>query len=115
MTYEGQNYDVCRKAFISMHGVGSDWVDYLSKKRQEKTNTAISDQRGKGGHRNAVPDEVENLVHMHIGTLQVRASHYTRTINPHRQYLDFVDQVSMSWLFDRYREWLAEEHPGTLP
>ena len=52
---------------------------------------------------------------MHILSLQVTASHYTRTINPHRQYLDFADQVSMTWLYDRYREWLADEHPGNEP
>ena len=115
MTYDGQNHDVCRQAFISMHGVGSDRVDYLTKKRQDITNTAISDQRGKGGHHNAVPKEDVEKVHMHILSLQVTASHYTRTINPHRQYLDFADKVSMNWIYVRYKEWLADNHPGSVP
>ena len=52
------------------------------------------------------------LIHKFIATLPVRASHYTSEVNRYRQYLDFVDKLSMPTLYKMYTNFITLEHPG---
>ena len=113
--FEEEKYYVCRKAFASIHGVSLSKLDYLHNKRDKVTGGAIADQRGKHDHHNQISDDRKNMVHEHIRTLPVRASHYTRSVNPFRQYLDYPDRTSTTWCYKSYVTWLYENYPKQDP
>ena len=113
--FEEEKYYVCRKAFASIHGISLSKLDYLHNKRDKVTGGAIADQRGKHDHHNQISDDRKNMVHEHIRTLPVRASHYTRSVNPFRQYLDYPDRTSTTWCYKSYVTWLYENYPDQEP
>ena len=113
--FEGEKHYVCRKAFISIHGITVSRINYLPKKIDKVTGGAIVDLRGKHDKHNQMPEDRKNKVHDHIETLPVRASHYTRTINPYRQYLDYPDKKSINWCYKNYKQWLFENHKDQKP
>ena len=47
--------------------------------------------------------------------MPVKKSHYTRTQNPFKQYIDTPNKETQSWLYMKYREWLADNHPEAQP
>ena len=47
--------------------------------------------------------------------MPVKKSHYTRTQNPNKQYIDTPNKETQSWLYVKYCEWLAEKHPEEQP
>ena len=49
---------------------------------------------------------------MHIESLPVRSSHYTREKNKDKQYLDLPDREPHAFLYQKYLEWLQINHPG---
>ena len=110
VTYDSDNYVVCRKAFAAIHGVKLGKIDWLAEKRNI-TNTAELDQRGQNGHHNKMPEETLKLVHEFMATLPVRASHYTRKINEYRQYLDYRDKMSVPAIYKMYENYVRLHYP----
>ena len=84
-------------------------------KKTTETGTVEADQCGKDAHHNQVPEEQKKYVFQHINSFPVRSSHYTRTQNPYKQYIDIPNKESQSWLYTKYCEWLGENHPGVEP
>ena len=114
ITHGKQEYDVCRRAFASLHGCGLARIGRLvGDKVRSPTNTPVPDKRGKGPSANQIPGDVVDRVHEHIQTLAVTSSHYTRAHSPHRRYLTAeVGSISIRELFFLYCEWLEETYPG---
>ena len=53
--------------------------------------------------------------HEHLSSVPVKKSHYTRTKNPHKQYIDSPNRETQTWLYSKYREWLADNCPEVPP
>ena len=51
----------------------------------------------------------------HIMQLPVKGTHYTVNKNPHKQYIVTANKESHRWLYDKYREWLADNSPEVPP
>ena len=47
--------------------------------------------------------------------LPVKGTHYTVNKNPHKQYIVTANKESHRWLYERYREWLADNFPEVAP
>ena len=54
VTYQGKEYVVCKKAFMSMHGITESRIEWVNKKRTPDTDTVIPDQHGLAGNHNAI-------------------------------------------------------------
>ena len=115
VTYESENYPVCRKAFAAIHGVDLSRVDYLGKVR-DVTNTAKLDQRGKHKNRNTIANEITDVIHKFIQSLPVRSSHYTREVNQYRQYMDYRNKMSIPEIYRMYLDYSRCNYPlvGTV-
>ena len=93
---------------MKIHDIKKDKVEAVIAKNNP--NGAVQpDRRGKHAHHNQVPEEMVRLVHLHISSFPVKKSHYTRTKNPFKQYIDTVNKETQSWLYTKYMEWLAEK------
>ena len=82
---DGNEIEVCLKAFLSIHDISEKRVRNVSNK-ETSTGTIIKDQRGRHvSHK--LSDTQINLVRQHIGSLKTVSSHYSRAKSPHRKYL----------------------------
>ena len=109
--YQDNKIQVCRGAFLSIHGLTKDRIYFMNKKRTD-TGSVTPDQRGQHGHHNQIPDDIKSYVSMHIESLPVRSSHYTREKNKDKQYLDLPDREPHAFLYQKYLEWLQINHPA---
>lgn len=90
----GTDIPVCKKAFISIHGIGKH---RLSRIQQSLVMTGKSpiDQRGRHGNRpTKITNEMKNIVEYHINSFQATKSHYSLRDNPNRRYLS--EELSIS-------------------
>lgn len=79
---------VCKKAFLSLHDITPARLRRLQSSLCEDLKSPL-DRRGQHENRpNAVPQEVENLIKLHIRSFKPRQSHYSLRQNPNRYYLD---------------------------
>ena len=113
-TYKGKDYVVCKTAFLQIHDIGRSRAWWAFNKKTD-SGVVIKDQRGKKAPGNKFSEERVNCVHEHIQNIPVRASHYTRSVNHNRQYVDCSDQKSIAWLHERYKEWMVREKPNVSP
>lgn len=68
--------DVCRKAFISIHGVSKGKIEYLVSNLLSTGHSPL-DKRGKHDNRPwRLPDETREAVRTHISSFKGRGSHY---------------------------------------
>ena len=106
-------YDICRKAFGSIHACGYARIQWLvGNKLSSPTGTPVPDKRGRQPSSNQIPGHRVNKVHEHIQTLAVQSSHYGRSKTPHRRYLTGeVAQMQIPELFQHYVEWLSANLP----
>ena len=111
---DGNKIRVCKIAFLNIHDIGKDKVENVVAKINPN-GIVEPDQRGKHQHHNQVPEEMKALVHEYIQSVPVKRNHYTRTQNPHKQYMDIPNKETQTWLYVRYCEWLAETHPEAQP
>ena len=109
--YMEKDYKVCLVAFLSIHGIGLCRARFAHLK-QTDSGTTIKDRRGTNPNARKFSNEIVNCVHEHIQSLPVRSSHYTRTKNPNRQFVDYSDQKSIAWLHARYEEWMPKVKDG---
>lgn len=69
--------NVCKKAFMSLHGIGRGKVDYILASLKQ-TGHAPTDKRGKHGNNpHAHSEQSKELVREHIKSLKTRESHYS--------------------------------------
>ena len=61
-----------------MHGITEARVEWINKKRTEKTDAVIPDQGGLSGNHNAISEERKKVIYEAIESLPIRSSHYTR-------------------------------------
>ncbi|CAL4122591.1 unnamed protein product [Meganyctiphanes norvegica] len=111
ITDEQIEYDVCRPAFASIHGLGLGKIEKIIKdKKKSTTGTPVEDRRGRAPSVNQISGDRLDHVHEHIQMLQVTASHYSRAHSPHRRYLS--SEMITRNLFDEYVHWLENKYPG---
>ena len=108
--YEGQVFDVCKKAFCNIHGICESRVDNINQKKRTATGTLIPDQRGRTGNHRVISVEQRESVHDHIGTIPVKSSHYTKKFVKHAQYIDMPDKVPTTELYKMYEEFMFVKH-----
>ena len=114
LQYKEEILPVCKKAFNNILGIDASRVERLNKKRTA-TGTLLPDQRGRKGNHNAISPERRETVHIHIATIPVRSSHYTRKINKHVQYIDHPNKVPVTDLYDKYKEFMFYNYPNIKP
>lgn len=99
ITSANRKVPVCRKAFLSIHGIG-----YTRIKNLRKTASACKpDQRGKhGNHPHKVKTEHLQNVRNHIKSFPRMASHYSRKQNNKKRYLK--EGLNVQRMYNLYLE-----------
>ena len=84
VTLEEKSVIACRAAFLGLHGIG------IGRLKRKVLNFAvdIKDNRGKHGNHPKVDESTKNLIREHIQNFPARESHYSRSVNARRKYLD---------------------------
>lgn len=75
---------VCQAAFVGLHGIKKTRL----KAKVLQLDQDIQDGRGKHGEHRKISDDVRNLIRKHVSSFPARESHYSRSKNTHRKYLD---------------------------
>lgn len=83
--YDSKVFQVCRTAFLSIHGVSEKHVR-VAMSKGSSTGTVEGDKRGESTRRNKVSDDRRQLVRDHINTLPTVTSHHSRAKSPHRLF-----------------------------
>lgn len=85
--YEGKEIEVCKEAFLSIHGITLGRLRRIQN-HMVTHGTSPRDLRGKDKQRSTdYPDTIIHLIETHIKTFKPRQSHYSRRKNPLRFYL----------------------------
>ena len=79
---------VCKKAFLSMHGVSNGRLNRALKAQEAAGGTFHRDQRGRHEPGNKTKPETVDSIKAHINSFPKYTSHYSRKDNPHRQFLN---------------------------
>ena len=84
VTIERKTIYVCQAAFLGLHGIKE------SRLKRKVLNFNVSILDGRGSHENhaTVDEGIKNRVREHIKLHSARESHYSRTQNKHKKYLD---------------------------
>nr|CAI5845353.1 unnamed protein product [Callosobruchus analis] len=81
-----QEIPVCKKAFLSLHGITPARLRRLQSSLCETLKSPI-DRKGQHENRpNAVPEEIANLIKLHITSFKTRQPHYSLRENPNRRF-----------------------------
>lgn len=75
LLHYGVRKPVCKKAFLSVHGVTKKRVERLFNLMEINKNP--KDKRGKNISGNTIPPEVRQQIHDHIASFPTHLSHYT--------------------------------------
>ena len=104
---DGKAVQVCKNTFCVLHGIAKRRVEGVAAQLVDGVVIA-SDERGKHKSRpHSVPDEVKEKIREHIKLFPRRKSHYSRSSNRKREYLD--EGLSISRM---YRLYLEKHEPG---
>ena len=104
---DGKAVQVCKNTFCVLHGIAKRRVEGVAAQLVNGVVIA-SDERGKHKSRpHSVPDEVKEKIREHIKLFPRRKSHYSRSSNRKREYLD--EGLSISRM---YRLYLEKHEPG---
>ena len=104
---DGTQVQVCKKSFCDVHALGKRRLENFCQKMADGV-LITTDRRGK--HKNqphAVRNEMKHTVREHIMSFPRRKSHYSRTDNHKREYLD--EGLSISRMYIMY---LKKYEPG---
>ncbi|XP_047494539.1 tigger transposable element-derived protein 1-like isoform X2 [Penaeus chinensis] len=101
--------EVCRTAFISIHGVSEKRVRNAMDK-MGPSGMVEKDKRGKHVPGVKIPANKEKLAREHILSLRTVSSHYTRAKSPNRRYLP--PGLNRKIMYDMYKDWLVKENKG---
>ena len=111
VTYMNIKFIICHNAFISIHGITPGRVR-LARDKVNVGGSAQLDRRGLNPNPRKISDEALKCVHEHIQLLPVCTSHYSRTKNPNRQYLEAHNKISK--LHKLYKTWMLTHHKDVL-
>ena len=75
---------LCQAAFVGLHGIKTTRL----KSKVLQFDKVIQDGRGKHGEHLKVANDIKERVRQHIRLFPARESHYSRSNNTHRKYLD---------------------------
>ena len=112
VTYEGQDYPICRKAFMSIHGIGKKKVELMIAKKKKSavlgTGTIVKDMRGQADSGKKIRGPQLDCVHGYIQSLPTVSSHYTRAKAKNRLYLPSGGNTTC--VYNDYVRHMHEEH-----
>ena len=109
--HSGMLTEVCKKGFLSIHGMRPKEIQvFLAKRKQSLTGPITKDMRGKHPSAHKIGGVKLQRVHEHILSIPVTSSHYSHVKNPHRQYTE--ENLDISTLYLRYITWMKAEHGG---
>ena len=75
---------ICQAAFLGLHGIKASRL----KRKVLNFDEDISDNRGKHGNHSKIDEDIKNRVREHIMKFSAHESHYSRSKNQHKKYLD---------------------------
>lgn len=102
VTVNGVDTEVCKQAFLNMHGVSNGRLDRLLKKKQEIGNTGF-DARGRHNNKvNKIPLEKIQLVRKHIDSVRQKAG-YTGKRKPKKVEL-LPGVLNIRTMYRSYKE-----------
>ena len=105
-------HDVCKKAFLSVFGLGERRVQTVLRK-QTRTGNPIPDSRGRLAPTVKVTHDRADSVRTHIRLLPAVSSHYTRAKSPERKYL--TPDLSVVKLYALYQDYVTQLDPPIEP
>ena len=93
---------VCKVAFLRIHGVSNGRLSRVLKAMQSEGGTPQRDQRGRHPPANKTSEEIIAAVKEHIESFPKYKSHYSRSDNPHREYLS--PELTIAKMYTLYKE-----------
>lgn len=102
-------HKLCRKGFLSIHGISEKKLAYVLKIKSSPSGTPIPDKRGRRVPWNKMDESMHHRVLEHINLIPVTVSHYTRAKAPHRRYME--EATSLKKLFQKYLKWMGDTYP----
>ncbi len=81
---------VCRNSFCALHGIKKSRLE----KKVLKTESTIQDGRGKHDNHTRIDEDIRNRIRQHISNFPARESHYSRSKQRTRKYLDASLNIS---------------------
>lgn len=79
---------VCRKAFCNILAITEKRLRYVRDQIVVGITTPICDRRSKNTGKIIITDEIKDKIKAHIASFPSSESHYSRSRNPNRRYLD---------------------------
>ena len=97
---------VCKAAFLGLHGIKESRL----KKKILNFFSDMTDKRGKHDNHRQIADSIRNRIRKHISSFPARESHYSRSKNKHKKYLDSSLSIAeMHRIFLQESPYLANE------
>lgn len=95
-----QDFPVCAKAFMALHGIGRGKLEFLQKSLK-LIGVSPKDKRGKKSHiHRKLSENIFNAIVQHIGTFQGRKSHYSLK-KTRKLYLP--EELNISKMFEMFK------------
>ena len=104
--------EVCKAAFLSIHGISSGWLDCAIQAQIKTDGTPYCDERGRHAPGNKTTEDDIAFIKQHINSFPRYQSHYSRQDNPHRKYLS--PELSVAKMYQLYKEKYREEERETV-
>ena len=104
---EGIDVRVCKKAFLRIHAVSNGRLNRALQARLAEKGSVHMDLRGRHTPANKTKPEDILRVKEHIDSFPRCSSHYSRSDNPHRQYLS--SDLSRAKMYSLYKVWCSEK------
>ena len=99
---EGVSTRVCKTAFLRMHGLSNGRVSRALQARTSQGGSLSLDKRGKHEPKNKTSKDKIDLIKAHINSFLKYKSHYSRSDNPHKNYLS--PDLSIDKMYRLYKE-----------
>lgn len=109
---DGITFPICRKAFLSIHGISEKRVRILLNKTGS-SGVIEPDKRGKQAPITKISEEDTIKINEHLATIPTVSNHYSRQKSPHRKY--FSSDLNIKSLYLLYEEWLKNNYPSKNP
>ena len=108
VTVDNSDVRVCRRAFMSLHGVTSSKVAHVGSQLSAGQSAPHPSQRGKHSRRpNRLTCEAVQQVKEHISMFPADESHYSRSVNTGKKYLSPILNISI--MYKLYQKWCEEQ------
>ena len=97
---EEREVQVCKKSFCELYAIGKRRVEGLAEKLSAGVLVASDNRRTHTNRPHTVSEEAKERVREHIATFPRRQSHYSRSDNLKREYLD--ENLSIARMYSLY-------------